>query len=740
MNPTHETAGFAVEGLHGVVSERVCRERLGAALGRLIDPGAATRTLHWGRNYLYITELETGGGTVPVVVKQFPGGVKAGLRSRLKGTKAEQSWAAAEALAAAGVDTPEPLARIDSDDPSSPSWYVSRLLPEATEARYLLRAANRGAAAHDFPQFPLAEFLDRLARLARRLHENRIWFRDLTSGNVLLSRNGAGTLALTLVDLNRARIGRRLTLSERTRDLSRMPILRPADQERLLRVYWSDHPDGRPSLWGLKRGLYLLYHHGFLLKNRAKALLRRGRARLAGKILARGTHAHIPQAPHAAASREKVVWDHLSDQPHLHASPLAKLGMRLGDARAHLTESGAALGAVPRILRRYRELRRELYREPTPFTGAGVALRPWPEDPAALLELVAALDGAGRPVPVLVRLHPWDPTGYDAEEALAGELASRGHEVSFAVPQNRELVKDRERWRRAMAEIAERLTPHGRSFQIGQAINRAKWGVWTIEEYGRLVADAADALRRARPDVEILGPAVIDFEPHVTAAAVNLRRPGLRFDAVSSLLYVDRRGAPENTQGGFDSVGKVALIRAIADTGRRSASRAWITEVNWPLREGPHSPAGRSVAVDEESQADYLARYYLLTLGTGLVERVFWWQMIARGYGLVCPGPAGALRRRPAFRALATLRRLLDGATFLGPLPAGPPARLYRFQHPDGSEVVAGWTTASDPAPPTEGVLPRPASAVTGRDGQDKPVPHGERILLGPSPRYFHLA
>ena len=28
-------------------------------------------------------------------------------------------------------------------------------------------------------------------------------------------------------------------------------------------------------------------------------------------------------------------------------------------------------------------------------------------------------------------------------------------------------------------------------------------------------------------------------------------------------------------------------------------------------------------------QADYLVRYYLLTLGTGLVERVFWWRLIA---------------------------------------------------------------------------------------------------------------
>ncbi len=139
------------------------------------------------------------------------------------------------------------------------------------------------------------------------------------------------------------------------------------------------------------------------------------------------------------------------------------------------------------------------------------------------------------------------------------------------------------------------------------------------------------------PESSCSGPPVIDFEYHVTAAVLNLKRAGFRFDAVSALLYVDRRGAPENRQAGLDTVAKVLLLKAIAETARNAAGRCWITEVNWPLREGPHSPAGRDVSVDEETQADYLVRYYLLALGTGLVERVFWWQVVARGYGLVDP-------------------------------------------------------------------------------------------------------
>jgi hypothetical protein len=439
-----------------------------------------------------------------------------------------------------------------------------------------------------------------------------------------------------------------------------------------------------------------------------------------------------------------VVWDHLSDQPHLHATPLQKLATRLRDAGSHAEEIGTVARVLPRVWRRYRALRREVRDPSRPpvrlFDGeraAGVAVRPWPDDPEGLLELIDGLPStAGSRPPVLLRVHPWEPEGLDAEEGLARELAGRGHEVSFAVPQNRDLVRDPERWRAALERIAERLTPYGRAFQVGQAINRSKWGVWTLGEYVDLVRSAAAALRRVRPDVEILGPAVIDFEYHATAAVLNLKRDDFRLDAVSALLYVDRRGAPEASQAGFDTEDKVVLLRAIAETARNATARCWITEVNWPLWEGPHSPAGRSVSVDEETQADYLVRYFLLTLGTGLVERVFWWQMIARGYGLVSPEPDG-LRVRPSYRAYQALLRELGGATFLGPVAAAEPARLHRFRRPDDRELIVAWSATDELV---EATLPRPAERVLTRDGTEAPTPPGTTIRVGRSPVYVDLA
>jgi hypothetical protein len=509
------------------------------------------------------------------------------------------------------------------------------------------------------------------------------------------------------------------------RDLARLTLERAADREALLAAYFG----GAERLPAGARLRYELARRSFHGRHRWKGRLRGAWASLRSWLVPRGAHPHIPPPPAGAAARDRIVWDRLSDQPHSHAGRLARARVRIADLGDHARSAAALAGALPRIRRRYRELARP--RAPFPWPGAGVALRPWPADPEGLL---AAFDelGLGQ---ALVRLHPWEERD-DEELELARALAERGVELTFTLPQSRELVRDPARWRAAIERLAERFTPLSRRFQIGQAINRSKWGVWSYGEYLELAAVAAEILRRRRPDVELGGPAVIDFEAHATAAVVNRRHPSLRFAALASLLYVDRRGAPENRQLGFDTLGKVTMLAAIADTSRLVApGRQWITEVNWPLAEGPHSPAGRRVAVDEERQADYLARFYLMALGSGLVERVFWWQLVAKGYGLVDPGPEG-LRRRPAFDALAAFTRALPaGAVCHGALAAPPPARLLRFVLADGGELVAGWSAGGA----IEVELPAPPRAIVERDGREAPAGAGRRVALGSATRYFRL-
>ena len=123
-------------------------------------------------------------------------------------------------------------------------------------------------------------------------------------------------------------------------------------------------------------------------------------------------------------------------------------------------------------------------------------------------------------------------------------------------------------------------------------------------------------------------------------------------------------------------------------------------------------------------------RYYLLAAGTGQVERIDWWQLVAKGYGLCDPQADGALRERPSFAAFAALARQLAGTTCQGPLAAPEGVRAVRFTH-RREEIVVAWSTAGalDWAPPP-GV-----SRVVDRDGRELAL--SEAARLSASPRYL---
>jgi hypothetical protein len=109
--------------------------------------------------------------------------------------------------------------------------------------------------------------------------------------------------------------------------------------------------------------------------------------------------------------------------------------------------------------------------------------------------------------------------------------------------------------------------------------------------------------------------------------------------------------------------------------------------------------------------------------------------MIARGYGLVDPAAPGELRRRPAFRAFQVLLRELEGCRLEEVLTTSPPARLYRFRAPEGSDRLVGWSTAG----PAEVPLPRPVTQARGRDGQNLSVAGAAKVTLTSSPCYLRL-
>ncbi len=68
-------------------------------------------------------------------------------------------------------------------------------------------------------------FLEQLGSFCRSLHDAGIWYRDLSMGNVLVQPGDGGRLEMLVVDCNRARVGVRLGVVRRSRDICRFPIV-----------------------------------------------------------------------------------------------------------------------------------------------------------------------------------------------------------------------------------------------------------------------------------------------------------------------------------------------------------------------------------------------------------------------------------------------------------------------------------------------------------------------------------
>ena len=229
--------------------------------------------------------------------------------------------------------------------------------------------------------------------------------------------------------------------------------------------------------------------------------------------------------------------------------------------------------------------------------------------------------------------------------------------------QDRRHVEDHQLLRQSLDAIFHHFAPLTHRFQIANAINRKKWAIFSMDEYLRFYKVAYDLKQQKYPQLILLGSAVIDFEYYFTIRTLfNFHR--LRFDQLSSLLYVDRRGAPENTQASLDLIKKLHLLQSIARLSPKTSTEIVITETNWPIENtAPYAPTSGEECVSLEDHANYLVRYYILALASGVVKNVYWHQLIAPGYGLI--DNRKGLDKYPAYYAFKTLLSTLKKAQFI---------------------------------------------------------------------------
>ena len=248
---------------------------------------------------------------------------------------------------------------------------------------------------------------------------------------------------------------------------------------------------------------------------------------------------------------------------------------------------------------------------------------------------------------LLVRMPLWDIDRVDEYVNFAKAFGDDKN-IMINVLQDREHVENLDLLRTDINIIFEKFQSISSEYQIGNTTNRTKWGFFAVSEYLNFYQVVQQVRDRHFPGLKLVGPSVIDFEYYYTASSLfNLRN--VKFDKLSSLLYVDRRGAPNKHQYGFNFKNKINLLASMVHLSTKANNEIYITEANWPLKNtAPYAPTSEKECVNESDYSQYMQDYIKIAKDANKVSKLYWHQLVAPGYGLV-DNRDGIVRKRPAF-------------------------------------------------------------------------------------------
>jgi len=252
---------------------------------------------------------------------------------------------------------------------------------------------------------------------------------------------------------------------------------------------------------------------------------------------------------------------------------------------------------------------------------------------------------------LLVRMPLWQMDRLDEYVEFVKSFGE-DKQILLNILQDREHIEDVELLKKDIETIFKHFSPFVNEFQIGNAINRTKWGFFSMDEYMYWYKTIQKLRDKKYPNIKLIGSSVIDFEFHYTIRTL-FNFFSVKYDKFSSLLYVDRRGSPHNKQMGiFDTKNKINMLYALVRLSSKTTNNIYITEVNWPLSNtAPYAPTSELECVSEEHYTQYMLEYYKIAKESEKIQRVYWHQLIAAGYGLV-DDRDDSLRKTQAFYAM----------------------------------------------------------------------------------------
>lgn len=176
------------------------------------------RLLHDGRNTIRAFETEAG----LLVAKRYrrPNLFNRIVYTFFRKSKARRAYEHAERLRAAGIDTPQPVA-----------WVETRRFGLLEDAWFVCRHTDFAPLSEATGRFPAPDTLPVLrafARFAATLHAKGVLHDDFNHTNILYRRDAAGDCRFQLIDANRMRFRRRVSRRAALVNLRRLSCPAPA--------------------------------------------------------------------------------------------------------------------------------------------------------------------------------------------------------------------------------------------------------------------------------------------------------------------------------------------------------------------------------------------------------------------------------------------------------------------------------------------------------------------------------
>lgn len=268
-----------------------------------------------------------------------------------------------------------------------------------------------------------------------------------------------------------------------------------------------------------------------------------------------------------------------------------------------------------------------------------------------------------------------------------------------------------EAYARFAAEGAKRYAGKVDDWQIW---NEPNGGFWkgSPEEYARLLARSGEAIHQANPKARVLGLNMafcdvlwaekilnqVPYESFDVACFHPYRPPNApedQFDWWELDQYVKswhkhdlKTDYPLVRMSYLQQAGELRKLMS----GFGAPKPMWVTEICWNTHLHPYGTS-------ELRQADLLVRCYLLSVSSGLVDKVFWWTLKDGGTREFDQADMVGLMRadlspKYSYYAYGWMTRMLEGKKWIRNDSFGPELYISIFGE-EGSEeeLMVGWAT-----------------------------------------------